>query len=69
LRSIMTSTYISQHAQLWLTCASLSSLNLRLPVHLQIRLITAPKCISEWTQSQSPSASPNMLDHGLQAQL
>jgi hypothetical protein len=32
-------------------------------VHLQTRSIPASKCISEFTRFQSPSASPNILDH------
>jgi len=42
----------------------LSSLSLGLQLHLQTRSITASKCISEFTQSRSPMASPNLLDHG-----
>jgi len=34
-------------------------------VHLQTRSITASQCISEFTQSRSPIASPTSLDHGL----
>jgi hypothetical protein len=40
-----------------------------LHVHLQTRSITASVCISEFTQSWSPIASPNSLDHGLQVHL
>ena len=35
-------------------------------MHPQTRFIPASKCISEFTRSQSPSASSNTLDHGLQ---
>jgi len=38
-------------------------------VHLQTRLITASKCIFEFTQSCTPIASPNSLDQGLQVHL
>jgi len=44
-------------------------LDLGLQVHLQTRSITASKCISEFTWSRPPSASPNSLDHGLQVHL
>jgi len=40
-----------------------------LQVHLQTRLITASTCISEFTRSWPPSASPNSLDHGLQVRI
>jgi len=40
-----------------------------LQVHLPSRLITAYKCLSELTRSQSPSASPNSLHPGLQVHL
>jgi hypothetical protein len=38
-------------------------------LHLQTPSITASKCISEFTQSQSRIASPNSLDHGLEVHL
>jgi len=38
-------------------------------VHLQTHLITASECISEFTQSRSAIASPNLLDHGLKVHL
>jgi len=41
-------------------------LDLGLQVHLHTHLITASKCISEFTLSWPASASPNSTDHGLQ---
>jgi len=52
-----------------LQSSALSSLDLGVQVHLQTCSITASKCISEFTRSRPPSASPNSLDHGLQMQL
>jgi hypothetical protein len=49
---------ISQHAQSQLARAFLGSLNL-----------LVSKCISKLAQSQSPSASPHVLDHGLPVRL
>ena len=43
--------------------------SLGLQVHLQTRSIPPCRCISEFSRSQSPSASPNMLDHSLQVHL
>jgi len=54
---IMPFKCISKLARSWPPSASLSSLNLSLQVHLHTRSITASKCISEFTQSPSPSAS------------
>jgi len=48
---------------------SLSSLNRGLQVQLQTPSIPGSIYISQFTQSQSPSGSPNRLDHGLQAHL
>ena len=48
-----------------LSSASLSSLDLSLQVHLQTQSITASQCISDFTQSRSPIASPNPLAYGL----
>jgi len=45
--------------------AYVSSIDHGLQVHLWTRSITASQCISEFTQSWSPIASPNPLDHGL----
>jgi len=47
----MASKCISQQTPLRLPGASLSSLNLGLPVHLQTRSIMASKCIAEFTRS------------------
>jgi len=66
---IMASKCISQHGQLRLPSASLSSLDLGLQVPLQTLSITASKCIAEVTRSQSPSASPIMLDQGPEVHL
>jgi len=46
-----------------------NSLNHGLQVYLQTRLITASKCISKFTQSQSRSASLSSLDQGRQVYL
>ena len=43
----------------------LESCLIGLPVHLQTRSITASKCISEFSWSRPPSASPNSLNYGL----
>jgi len=45
------------------------SLNHSLQEHLQTRSITTSQCISEFTQYQSPIASPTTLDHGLKVNL
>jgi len=46
-----------------------NSLDHRLQVYLQIRLIMASKCISKFARSRPPSASPNSLDLALQLHL
>jgi len=69
-RSIIASKFAQSIASKldWLRppSASLCSLYVMHLVHEQTRFITASKCISQFTQSQSPSASPYSLDHGLQ---
>jgi len=44
-------------------------LDLGLQVHLQTRSMTASKCISQFTRSPPPSASPYSLHHSLQVNL
>jgi hypothetical protein len=44
---------------------SLISLNHSLQVQLQSGSVTAAECISQFTRSRHPSASPHSLDHGL----
>jgi len=47
----------SKFTRAWPPSESLSSLDLSLQVRIQTRSITASKCISDFTQSTSPSAS------------
>jgi len=56
--SIMASQFISEFVQ-----------SLGLQAHLLSSSILAAKCSSAFTRSQSPSASPNAFDHGLQTRL
>jgi hypothetical protein len=65
----MASKCISQHAQLRLPSASLSSVDLGLQVRLPTRSIPASKCISKLARSRSPSASLSSLDLSLQVHL
>jgi len=67
-RSTM-SKYASNHPRSQPQSAFLSSLDLSLHGHIQTRLIIASQCISEFTQSWSPIASPKSLDHHLQKHL
>jgi len=46
-------------------CTSWSLFDSGLQFHVKTRLITASQCISEFTQSWSPIASPTLLDYSL----
>jgi len=60
------SNYSSNVARSWPPIASSNSLDHSLEMYLQIRKITASKCISKLAPSQPPSVCTNSLDYSLQ---